>query len=243
MNASAEKSRLYVDRRVRPAAGILALLVLGGFQLAGCADIHRASFLPPVNPESPVAGAVAAASMQNFKRPSFASVPPKPLNIPPAGMVKTAVIDMVRCRRAYETWAAAHPAQVSATSGFAESLRAELDNNPNDRPTPEQTAAIEAEAAKLRAYTNPPPPMHPGPPLSASQAAPPTPGSAAVPPSQPVTSAKAAAAPPPTPRAVAPRAPAPAATAPATIPTPQRIAAVQPKMTPVYSDPLLAHCQ
>jgi hypothetical protein len=241
MNASAEKSRPCADRRERPAAVILALMVLGGGQLAGCADIHRASFLPPVNPESPVAGAVATASMQNFKRPSFASVPPKPLNIPPAGVVKTAVIDMVRCRRAYEAWAAAHPAQVSATSGFAESLRAELDNNPNDRPTPEQTAAIEAEAAKLRAYTNPPPPMHPGPSLSASQAAPPTARSATAPMPQPVTSAKAAPA--PAPRTVAPRAPTPTTQASVPAPPPQRVAAVQPLMTPIYSDPLLAHCQ
>jgi hypothetical protein len=230
---------------------VSALLLLAGGQLGGCADFHRATFLPPVNPESPVAGPVAAASMQTFRRPTFASVPPKPLNIPQPDAVKTAVIDMVRCRRAYEGWVTAHPALVSGSLGFAEDLRAQLDNNPADRPTPEQTAAAEADAAKLRAYVEPPPPMHPGPPLSASDAAPPAmkTAAAAKPPTRPAAPAKTAAHPAapipasPAPNPAGPGAVAASAPEPAPKPAAQTVAIAQPSMTPIQSDPLLAHCQ
>jgi len=225
---------------------MVALLLLGSAQLGGCADIRRATYLPPVNPESPVAGPVAAAAMQNYYRPTLASVPPKPLNVPPPETVKSAVIDMVRCRRAYELWAADHPALVSGSSAFAEGLQAQLDNNPADRPTPAEAAAGEAEAAKLRAYAAPPPPMQAGPPPTPQEAAPPT---SAAPmhaqhPAAPVKTA--AAAPPPahaprqTPAVVA--APAPAL-APAPSPAPEAVAIVQPSTTPLFDDPVLAHCQ
>jgi hypothetical protein len=237
MNASVEKWRRRADSRERPRCMVLALLILVGGQLGGCADIQRATYLPPVNPESPVAGVVGAASMETFKRPDFASVPPKPLNVPPADTVKTAVIDMVRCRRAYEAWVAANPALVSGGVAYAEGLQTALDNNPADRPTPEQQAASEAEADQLRAYAAPPPPMHPGPALDASQASAP--------------SAKTAAATPRAPHVAAAVATPAAAPAGTTSPAPtaepmsdrQQVAAVRPSMTPVYVDPVLAHCQ
>jgi hypothetical protein len=240
MNASDEKWRPRTDRRERPVAMISTLLIVGA-QLGGCADLHRATFLPPVNPESPVAGAVAAAAMQSSKRPTFASVPPKPLNIPPPDAVKTAVIDMVRCRRAYEVWAATHPALVSGAGAFAEGLQAQLDNNPADRPTPEDKAATEADAAKLLAYAAPPPPMHPGPPLSASEAAAPVAATAARPAPHPPT--RTAAPVPPPPPAVAPAPAVAAPSAPEPAPAAQTVAVVKPSMTPLYSDPVLAHCQ
>jgi hypothetical protein len=246
MNASAEKWRPCADRRDRSGAMRVALLMLGAAYLWGCADIRRASYLPPVNPESPVAAAVETASMQSSKRPTLASVPPKPLNIPPPAAVKTAVIDMVRCRRAYEVWAAAHPALVSGTADFAQRLQSRLDNNPADRPTPQDQTAAEADAAKLRAYAEPPPPMHPGPPPLASEAAPPAARTAAAPsPLRPH-----AVAPTKTAAAAAPKASAAAqqsasAPAPATPPAsaPQTVAIVQPSMSPLYGDPVLAHCQ
>jgi hypothetical protein len=185
--------------------------------------------------------------MQNYYRPTLASVPPKPLNVPPPETVKSAVIDMVRCRRAYELWAADHPALVSGSSAFAEGLQAQLDNNAADRPTPAEAAAAEADAAKLRAYAAPPPPMQAGPPPTPQEAAPPTsaaPVHAQHPAAAPVKTA--AAAPPPahaprqTPAVVA--APAPAL-APAPSPAPEAVAIVQPSTTPLFDDPVLAHCQ
>jgi hypothetical protein len=224
---------------------IVALLIVGGAQLAGCADVRRASYLPPVNPESPVAGAVAVASTQNFKRPTFASVPPKPLNIPPPEAVKTAVIDMVRCRHAYNAWAAAHPALVSGTGGFAEDLRARLDKGLAERPTPQEEAASEAEAAKLRAFAEPPPPMHSGPPPSALDATSPSLRPDAAPKPRPsraaATTQAAATRSAPTAVAAASGAPAPSARAPTS--QLQTVAAAAPSMTPLYRDPLLAHCQ
>jgi hypothetical protein len=250
MNAPAKKRRPNADRRAWPAGIVVALLVLGDGQLGGCANIRRASYLPPVNPESPVAGAVAAAAKQNFKRPSFASVPPKPLNIPQPAAVKTAVIDMVRCRRAYEKWAAANPALVSGSVRFAEGLQGQLDNNPADRPTPAEEAAAEADAAKLRAFAEPPPPMHPGPPLTAADAAPPAAKTAAAAPHPPrsvVPVKTAAAAPTPAPRASQPQAvtspPPPAPATEPAAPAAEAVAIVQPSMAPLYPDPVLAHCQ
>jgi hypothetical protein len=236
MNALDEKLRRGVQGSTSGVrlAVTFGLLAAGG-AMGGCAEIHRAASLPPVNPESPVAGAVAAAAMQSFPPPSFQSVPPKPLNIPPPDAVKTAVIDMVRCRRAYADWAAAHPAEVSGTTAFSERLRARLDNNPDDRPTPQAAAASEADAAKLRAYAEPPPPISPGPPLDASQA---SPASVAAP-----THTTHAAAP----TTVAVAAPPPAApnstAALAPPPQPLAVAVVQPSMTPHYRDPLLARCR
>jgi len=238
MNASVEKWRRRADPRKRPLCMVLALLIAGGGQLAGCADIRRATYLPPVNPESPVAGVVGAASMETFKRPAFASVPPKPLNVTPPDTVKTAVIDMVRCRRAYEAWAAENPPLVSHTTAYAEDLRAQLDNNPADRPTPEDKAASEAEAEQLRAFAAPPPPIHPGPPLDASQAAAPSGKAVAAPPHAPRVAAANTPAATPTPAAST----APAPTAEPT-PARQAVAAIQPSMTPDYVDPVLAHCQ
>jgi hypothetical protein len=234
MNAPAKKRRRNAERRDWPLATIVALLVLGSGQLAGCADLRHATYLPPVNPESPVAGVVAAAAMQTYRRPSLASVPPKPLNVPPPGAVKAAVIDMVRCRRAYEAWAAANPPLVSGSSGFAEGLQAQLDNDPADRPTPAQAAAAEAEAEQLRAYAAPPPPMHSGPPPTPEEAAPPTAGapSHTQRPATPVRTAAAAPAPAPPPAVATPTAAAPEA-----------VAIVQPAMTSLYNDPVLAHCQ
>jgi len=236
MNASGEKSRCGV---ARSASGLgLALTFL---LLAGCAEIHRATSLPPVNPESPVAAVVAAAATQSLPPPSFQSVPPKPLNVPPPAAVKAAVIDMVRCRRAYADWAAAHPAEVSGTKGFGERLEAQLDNNSADRPTPEDAAAAEAEAAKLRAYAAPPPMIAPGPPLDASQAGPPgaaAPARRTQAPAAPTKLAVAAPAP------VAPNSAAPTlAASPAPPPARVAVAAVQPSMTPLYRDPLLARCR
>jgi len=241
MNAPAKKRRLTADRLDWPLGLIAALLILGGGQLGGCADIRRTTYLPPVNPESPVAGVVGAASMQTFKPPTFASVPPKPLNVPSADTVKTAVIDMVRCRRAYEVWAAAHPALVSGSVPFAGALQAQLDNNPADRPTPAEAAAAEAEAAKLRAYAAPPPPMNAGPPPTPEEAAPPTSaGAAHAPhPAAPVRTAAAAPAPAPPP----PTSTTPVSVSAAPTPAPEAVAMVQPSMTSLYDDPVLAHCQ
>jgi hypothetical protein len=238
MNAPVKKRRPTADRLDWPLGMIVALIVLGSGQLVGCADIRRATYLPPVNPESPVAGAVAAASTQRFKPPTFASVPPKPINIPTPGAVKTAVIDMVRCRRAYEAWAAANPALVSGTGAFAGGLQAQLDNNPADRPTPAEAAAAEADAASLRAYAEPPPPMKSGPPPTPEEAAPPTSAGPAHAQHRAAPVKTAAAAPAPAP----PTTP-PVAVSAAPAPAPEAVAIVQPSMTSLYDDPVLAHCQ
>jgi hypothetical protein len=247
MNALAEKTQRRVQDRApgrnwrRPA--ILGLLTLAG-PFSACADIGRATSLPPVNPESPVAGVVAAAAHESYKRPTFQSVPPTPLNIPPPAAVKTAVIDMVRCRRAYEGWAATHPALVAGTAGFAEDLRAKLDTAPADVPSPEEKAASEAQAAKMRAYAEPPPAMHPGPAPNPADATPPASIAAASPQGQrraPPAARIAAAAPPPAAPVRAAAAPSGAAIGQTSV-TPT-VAVFQPSMAPVYGDPLLARCQ
>lgn len=210
--------------------------------LGGCADIHRAISLPPVNPESPVAGVVQRATYARIPAPSFLDVPPAPRNVPTAVEVKASVVGMVHCRRALVAWAPAHPPMVSDLTAFASTERAQVDNNPSDVPTAADAAQMQAEEDKLRQYAAPPPEITSGPPPSASEAMPPG-SAAAAPPSATRRAARSPSRRPPRTTAGAARA------APATPePLPPAdiepgIIAIAPPLPAPLGDPLLNHCR
>jgi hypothetical protein len=249
MNALDQKS---TGRRacLRPNLGLKRGLTLAAafatLCISACADIQRATSLPPVNPESPVAAQVAAAARKDYPRPSLQAVPPTPMNLPTAAILKGQVVDMVRCRRAFDQWAPSHPQLTHEPEAFATSLRRLVDQNPADIPTPQQAAMTQVEADKLRAYAEPPPPMHLGPPPNTSLAMPP-----AVATAQPAARLPAsvvhkpqiarlpvAAASP----AVASATPAPTAAVSASGRNPATASMVDSNPPPAFVDPLLAHC-
>jgi hypothetical protein len=220
-----------------------ALVLTGSVGLSGCADLRRAVFLPPVNPESPVAAQVAVGTRRNFTTPAFSNVPPAPKNVPTAPMVKTAVFTMVGCRRSFERWDRQHPAMVSDTAGFAALEQAKVDTNPADVPTKAQDAESQAVADQMKIYASPPAALPSGPPPSASELVAPPPkaeGPAPAPTpvarARPARPAKATAAAKP-----APASPEPAA--PTTVVAQAPSLALAPPPPAIGADPLLSHCQ
>jgi hypothetical protein len=250
MNDLSAKSMRACTKVSRSAfmAGFAVLAAGGG--LSGCADLRRATFLPPVNPESPVAAQVEVGARRSFQTPAFTNVPPEPKNIPSAPLVKTAVFTMVGCRVTFQTWKRQNPAMVSDTSGFAVVERAKVDSDPADVPTKAQDAASQTYAEQMKAYASPPAVLASGPAPSASELVPPPPKGApaapAIPQSaraKPAHAVKTAAAAKPAPGPAAPAAPAPLAPPPAVAPVVVQGLALAPPPPPPGADPLLQHCR
>ncbi|MGC1302175.1 MAG: hypothetical protein WA840_07360, partial [Caulobacteraceae bacterium] len=136
-------------RSMASFAGLLLLVsTLAG--VGGCADVHRAVTLPPVNPESPVAAAVTAASTKTYARPSLYDIPPAPKNIPSAPTLKAGVFEMVRCRRAMYAYAAAHPPLTTGTEAFGAEQRQYAQFNGDEPPAQDAEASREDLAARLK---------------------------------------------------------------------------------------------
>ena len=236
MNGRSRKSMQSMTAAPRAASIGRVVTLVAAFSLSACADIRRAVTLPPVNPESPVASAVASASRRTPPTPSFLDVPPVVKNVPTPAATKVAVVTLVRCRRAFERFDTAHPQLVADTAAFAEARRGEVDTNLADVPTVQDTASAEAYAAGLRAYAVAPAPIASGPPPSAAEALPPTPG-APRPPHPSPTHPAAAPAPP----AAAPPSPPPSS-APVAVASAGALAIDGP--LPVAGpDPLLVRCR
>jgi hypothetical protein len=263
MNDLSAKSMRGYTQTLAPALAAGLAMILAGGGLSGCADLRHASFLPPVNPESPVAAQVAVGARRNFVTPAFSNVPPAPKNVPTAPMVKTAVFTMVGCRRSFERWTRQNPAMVGDTAGFAALEQAKVDNNPADVPTKAQDEASQSLAEQMKAYAAPPAALPSGPPPSASELVAPPPKSATPAPAQPPPAAAAASKPAaakpkparpvktaaakPAPVASAPGASAPASAPPAAAVAPVTVQAPGLAMAPpppaASGDPLLQHCQ
>jgi hypothetical protein len=222
--------------RTRPAASFasLALLVSTSAGLGGCADVHRAVSLPPVNPESPVAGKVEAIAKETFPRPRLRDVPPLPKNVPPAPVVKTSVAQMVGCRTSILSYAPAHPPLSSGADVYAGDLREIAQaNNPANTPPPDAAAKSEDLAARLRDFAAPPPPIASGPPPTPEMGKPPVEPAPGAP-------APGVSAPP------VPATPPPAAAAPAAASAASNTHVVEgpppPDLPKPGPDPLLERC-
>ncbi len=235
MNGFSRKSRSVLALRAG-AAGLLALTA------AGCADLRRSVSLPPVNPESPVAGVVGPASRLSYDVPRLSDVPPLPKNVPDAGTVKLGVVSMIRCRGGLERFPLIHPPLTGGTAQFAANARDVVQENPADVPSADSAARSDQFAAGLRAEVAPPAALASGAPLSADQSRPPSAPSAA-PHSAPKPGRRA---PPPRPApAAAPSPPVQAAAAPAAPAAPAQVVqsnAAPPGLPAPLPDPLLARC-
>ena len=220
--------------RCLPVAGALA----SALTLGGCADLRRSVSLPPVNPESPVAGIVAPAARLDYDVPRLSDVPPLPKNVPDAGSVKLGVVSMVRCRGGLERFPITHPPLSGGTVEFAAAERDVAQVNPADVPPPDSAARSDAFAASLRAEVAPPPAIASGSALNADQSRPPAPPAPhpAVPARPPRHAAASKAAPPP---------PQPAVQTAAAPAVPARVVETDvtpPPLPAPLPDPLLARC-
>ena len=157
--------------RPQRAAGLLLVLTLTG--AGGCADLRRATSLPPVNPESPVAPAVEAAAPRSYPLPRLSDVPPAPRNVATAATVKAGVLNIVRCRVAIRSFAPAHPPLSHGSDTFAADARDVAQINPADVPPPNSAALSEDLAARLRAFAAPPEAIGAGPPPTSDAIGPP----------------------------------------------------------------------
>lgn len=225
----------------------VALLLAGPAALAGCADVRRSVSLPPVNPESPVAGQVSAAAPLRYDTPRLLDVPPSPRNVPEPGVVKAGVLTMVRCRRSVASYAPSHPALSAGAEQFAFNAREVAEVDPADVPPPDSSARTEDAAAKLRAYAAPPAALASGPPPDPDVAKPGGPPSTQPPPAAkparraPRPPARTAAATPPASAGPAPSAPAAEAPSAAAATQAATVGTAPPFPLP-RPDPLLARC-
>lgn len=139
---------------------VLALCLCGaGMTAAGCGDLRRATNLtpPPVNPESPVAPAVAAAAARNYPLPNLRSVPSPPADVPTAEGFKNQVVGLVGERRQMERWDVTHPPMTSNPAAYA--AKAESQLPALELPPANQAAISSAYAEKMRAEGAAPPPI------------------------------------------------------------------------------------
>jgi hypothetical protein len=142
--------------------GLTALATCAGLAAAGCADFSRVMSLKPegVDPSSPVAAEVRAASQRDYKTPRFRDVPPSPADVRPAAAFGQAARASEAQRDQLNTWVAANPPMIptdsARTEAFAESARARIPADQRVATPP--AAGSEEYAARLRELATPPPP-------------------------------------------------------------------------------------
>ena len=106
---------------------------------------------PGVNPASPIAADAAKAEHVAGPVPSFASVPPKPGDIPPPSAYKAQVVDLVADRRGLNRWSAANPPAVEdakVSEAYAAAQRRRVGDEA--AVSPEKQGETEAFAKKGR---------------------------------------------------------------------------------------------
>ena len=140
--------------------GLTGLALGAGLAVAGCADLARVTSLSPggVDPNSPVAAQVRAASAADYPTPRFRDIPPTPVDVRPAEAWRESVEQTARAGAAVTAWVAANPTSLTGdTEAFAEGQRARIPASER-QAAPADPAGTEAFAARLREMATPPPP-------------------------------------------------------------------------------------
>lgn len=145
MNAPA----LFVNaqRNARIAAGACILL-------SGCMG---GPFNAQVDPRSPVAGEVGRAARENTTYPTFADIPPKPIETRPLKEFGQAARELEAARLKLEAATAPSTWTLEDTEAFAERARAAA----GPELEPATAPNTEAFADELRRRATPPPPPQP----------------------------------------------------------------------------------
>jgi hypothetical protein len=127
--------------------------------LGACASIPTVGALTPggVDPNSSVAGEVAAAIQAPGPYPQFSKIPAMPTDVRPDGEWRQDVVSVWSAKRQLDAEAKALKFTLANTDGWATAERAKI--NPVDAAPPPLDATLDAEtfAAAERARATPPP--------------------------------------------------------------------------------------
>jgi hypothetical protein len=136
----------------------LAPALVAACGLSACISAPKLAFAPPpIDPTSPIAKDIQAASDADLPYPRWADVPPgPPTDIRPATAWTRNIYDTLRLRREQEALAVLYPQTLFNADAFANTAKAQA-----VPPTPEQSAAqSEAKAKALRERATPPSPAN-----------------------------------------------------------------------------------
>jgi hypothetical protein len=140
----------------------LALALAAGCATSACAGVSKLDFgsRATVDPSSPLAAEVQAASRAKEAYPRFADVPPAPTDVRPASAWSRNIYDTLQLRRQQSALAALYPQTLFGTDAWAKATRAEAVAPPTPREAAAVEAPTEAYAKSLRERATPPPPAH-----------------------------------------------------------------------------------
>jgi hypothetical protein len=141
------------DVRTRLCAGLAVAALLGG-----CVTGPKSPFaLGGVDPTSPVAAEVRAASASPGPYPKFVDIPAKPKDVRTYQAFKEAVLNEMTLKRQTEAEAAAIPFTLSGTEVWAANTRARVRPELSQQGPADERARAEAFAAQQAARATPPP--------------------------------------------------------------------------------------
>jgi hypothetical protein len=144
---------ILLNARMRLGAG-LAMAAL----LSGCATGAKSPFsLGGVDPTSPVAAEVRAASASPGPYPRFIDIPAAPKDVRTYQAWKEAVLGEMTLKRETEAQAAAIPFTLSGTETWAANTRARVLPQFSQQAPADERAQAEAFAAQQAARATPPP--------------------------------------------------------------------------------------
>jgi hypothetical protein len=142
-----------LDPRSRFCAGLALAALLGG-----CAMGPKSPFaLGGVDPASPVAAEVRAASASPGPYPRFVDIPAMPKNVRTYQAWKEAVLDEMTLKHQTEAHAAAIPFTLTGTEVWAANTRARVLPQFTQQAPADERAQAEAFAAQQAARATPPP--------------------------------------------------------------------------------------
>jgi hypothetical protein len=144
---------IFRNARVRLCASVAMAAMLGG-----CATGAKSPFaLGGVDPTSPVAAEVRAASASPGPYPRFVEIPPVPKDVRTAPAWRAAVLDEMSLKRETEANAAAIPFTLAGTEAWADKTRARVLPEYSQQAPADARAQAEAFAAQQAARATPPP--------------------------------------------------------------------------------------
>ena len=126
--------------------------------LSGCTTPPKSLFqFGDVDPNSPVAAEVRAASASTGSPPRFSDIPAKPVDVRSASAWRAAVLDETSLKQKTEAEAAAIPFTLTGTEAWAANTHARVLPQYSQQAPADARAQAEAFAAQAAARATPPP--------------------------------------------------------------------------------------